>query len=276
MFGPIWTRSDRETQRLELYTASLQATSPHRRVYSSQPSGGLACEWMSALSTRRAVSPPEIRRARTAAKLVLRKGMAMESDKLRDLPLGTTVMVLEETDLGGGVVRAKVGIDSSPRGVAVHALGWVTVIKDGESKLFGDGGEYTWRPADGTTMRSSDSMAARIAARRRKSAEIRAKARAEPAPAPEQTGGADSETKVAKKKEKVIPFMTENELRKLATEYRQRAETGGGAASSNSLASKLGDMMVKKNVKVDQVVREWDANGDVRTQHSNFVPVSGR
>ena len=66
--------------------------------------------------------------------------------------------------------------------------------------------------------------------------------------------------------------MTENELRKLATEYRQRAETGGGAASSNSLASKLGDMMVKKNVKVDQVVREWDANGDVRTQHSNSRP----
>ena len=105
----------------------------------------------------------------------------MESDKLLDSPLGTTVMVLEETDLGGGVVREG-GYRFEPSRRCSPRLGVVTVIKDGESKLFGDGGEHTWRPADGTTMRSSDSMAARIAARRRKSAEIRAKAPPPPVP----------------------------------------------------------------------------------------------
>ena len=35
----------------------------------------------------------------------------------------------------GDVVRAKVGLDSTPRGVGIIQLGWVTAVKDGDSKL---------------------------------------------------------------------------------------------------------------------------------------------
>ena len=42
---------------------------------------------------------------------------------------------MNEIEVGGGVVRARVGLDSSPRGMAVNVLGWVTALKDGERKL---------------------------------------------------------------------------------------------------------------------------------------------
>ena len=44
------------------------------------------------------------------------------------------LQVVDE-DLVDGVIRCHVGKDSSPRGVAVHNLGWVTAAKDGELKV---------------------------------------------------------------------------------------------------------------------------------------------
>ena len=51
-----------------------------------------------------------------------------------------------------GVIRCHVGKDSSPRGVAVHSLGWVTAAKDGELKLTpikSDDGKRSGSPTGG-------------------------------------------------------------------------------------------------------------------------------
>ena len=54
--------------------------------------------------------------------------------QLGDIFEGKEIIVMEEVEIDG-VVRAKVGKDSTPRGIALHPLGWVTALKEGEEKL---------------------------------------------------------------------------------------------------------------------------------------------
>ena len=62
--------------------------------------------------------------------------MSLDSKQVKDIPEGSALLVLmEQRDKNTGVVRAKVGLDSSPRGVAVTPVGWVTAEKDGERIL---------------------------------------------------------------------------------------------------------------------------------------------
>lgn len=73
-------------------------------------------------------------RCEAAKKLVLRASAELESDRIGDIPAGRHLIVLEEAEVEG-TVRVRVGNDSTPRGVIVHSLGWVTAVKDGEWKV---------------------------------------------------------------------------------------------------------------------------------------------
>ena len=94
----------------------------------------------------------------------------MKSVKIGNVYAGTSVLVLEERAVED-VVRARIAVDSTPRGVAVHSLGWVTALKDGESKLTpmveprrAHLREYIEGPVDLTEPHDvTDSMASRIA-----------------------------------------------------------------------------------------------------------------
>lgn len=80
-----------------------------------------------------------IRRVEAAVKLVVRSSASLDSKKLGDLLPGEPLLVLEELCFEqpfDGLVRARVGRDSTPRGVCVNPIGWVTTFKDGESKLY--------------------------------------------------------------------------------------------------------------------------------------------
>ena len=126
---------------------------------------------------------PALRRARSTKKLVLRATASLDSKKSGSLPAGITVIVLEEVvDEASGVTRVRVGLDSSPRGVAFERVGWCTAEKDGEMKLtFLTGTERADHPPS-PTMRhvgaltaspAPNSMAARIARRRQEAAQER-------------------------------------------------------------------------------------------------------
>lgn len=65
---------------------------------------------------------------------VVRKSASLDSERLGDVTRGKVLLVVDE-DLVDGVIRCHLGKDSSPRGVAVHNVGWVTAAKDGELKL---------------------------------------------------------------------------------------------------------------------------------------------
>lgn len=127
-------------------------------------------------------SESKIPRAISLDKLVIRKGANLDSLRLGSLLPGRGVLILEENVMPDGSKRTRVGKESSPRGFAVEPLGWVTSIKDGEAKLapLADGApDATNRTShlsprvypheQGGSPRSSpaDSMASRIAARRR-------------------------------------------------------------------------------------------------------------
>ena len=75
-----------------------------------------------------------VKRVVVGAKLVLREQSSLESRRLGDVARGAVVLVVDE-DLVDGVVRCKIGSDSTPRGVAVHNMGWVTAAREGELKL---------------------------------------------------------------------------------------------------------------------------------------------
>lgn len=110
-----------------------------------------------------------IPRAMSLDKLVIRSGISLSSDKIGNLAMGASVLVLETEHQEDGSVRTKVGRDSSPRGFVVEPLGWITSVKrdltgDLEQKLVerdeADTNAAFHRRA------ASESMASRIAQRR--------------------------------------------------------------------------------------------------------------
>ena len=116
-----------------------------------------------------------------ADKLVIRKAHELTSEKVGNLVHGKTVLVLEQRTLDDGTVRARIGKMSSPRGLLVDSLGWVTCRKEAEEKLQelseDDINDADWRIAmdeynyrkdcDMAARVQTDSMASRIAQRRR-------------------------------------------------------------------------------------------------------------
>ena len=74
------------------------------------------------------------RRVLVSHKLVARSTPSLDSNKVGDVPRGAALLVVDE-DLVDGVIRCKVAKDSTPRGICVAPIGWVTAVKDGELKL---------------------------------------------------------------------------------------------------------------------------------------------
>ena len=64
-------------------------------------------------------------RACINAERLVRKGASLDSREAGTLRVGTMVEVLEETTLPDGVVRAKVGRESQPRGLTIVTDGWI-------------------------------------------------------------------------------------------------------------------------------------------------------
>ena len=81
----------------------------------------------------------KMERAISLDRLVVRKGPSYSSPKVGWLNLGKAVFVVEEETWENGTVRSRVAQESSPRGIAVDHIGWVTSSKRGiygpESKL---------------------------------------------------------------------------------------------------------------------------------------------
>lgn len=123
------------------------------------------------------------KRCTAGKKLVLRSAPHLESTKIGDIRAGTSHLLVLEQTVVDGVVRARIGKDSTPRGLAVVSLGWVTAVKDGELKL--EPSEDNGSPPQWNFLTSSaadateGSMSSRIAARRQsqKPSKVKAKAK---------------------------------------------------------------------------------------------------
>ena len=198
---------ERERQQAQAASEAAAVTSPEQAVESSprkgsarkqgspRPKGSPRKAGTPATGTPRSVplsarlySPPlsEPRRAVCLKEtLILRAGAALSSEKVGHLEANQMVVVTQQAELENGTVRARVGKLSSPRGVAIHPLGWVTMDAADEGtgsstylRILGPDEQHDtdWRRAaekrrerhdhDRASSRQ-DSMAARIAQRRR-------------------------------------------------------------------------------------------------------------
>lgn len=104
-----------------------------------------------------------LRRMVANTKLVLRSSSSLESDRLGNLLRGVEVLMMEQVTAGNGDVRVRIGRDSSPRGLCVNHMGWVTAKKGDSSKLTPI--EEVVEGEDGIVL--CGSMASRIAKQRR-------------------------------------------------------------------------------------------------------------
>jgi hypothetical protein len=238
------------------------------------------------LTTRLPPDVPELQQVLAAVKLVLREELALDSKKVRDIPAGTRLEVLEEVTIDG-VVRARVGEDSTPRGLCVHSLGWVTAFKDGEQKLV---------PKHSA---QSESLASRIAARRRKGSAARlqsklATAQQPAAPAPAGPSWDTSESFADRGDESALAPVAAFEPGREPLAAQSRAAAAAAAAAAqlppfefvssaalvqrvaeltkqaedvagrnfDTVASKLGRIMKEKKVNLEALMKEWDRNND--------------
>ena len=211
------------------------------------------------------------------AKLVLREGHTLDSRKLGNVYPGTKkLLVLDEVTAADGSVRAHIGKDSSPRGLIIDKLGWVTAYKEGEWILTPPGESAA--PDRTTAMRDDvvhDSLASRIAARRQlrvnerkgrmttprtpKSAEVEA---------PTSTAVTDLAAATAASASPLAPpplklevFHGSARLLELAQEQNEAANQVE-AQTFDTIESTLGQLLLRKNVKVEHLVSEWDRNRD--------------
>ena len=89
------------------------------------------------------LSDPDDKRVKRVvcnSKLVLREQASLSSKRLGEAARGSEVLVVDDEivvdeEAGCVVVRCKIAQDSTPRGVALHPLGWVTAAKEGDLKL---------------------------------------------------------------------------------------------------------------------------------------------
>ena len=266
-----------------------------------------------------------MRRCEAAVKLVVRSSPSLESKKVGDLMPGAPLIVMEELCVDGdseGVLRARVGKDSTPRGVCINPIGWVTTFKDGESKLLED--ESGTSPRDASPSASRDatpgrarpklglpppdwsfermdltptggSMASRIAWRRQETAKERhvrvcATLRdpsppfvlrdASPRPssplagrvgtstaaelaASGSRGGTPAMKRKGGKRSEVL-LRSEKLLETVATLLVEA--DAEGAQTFDTVSSKIGKLLVEKNIQPAELMHAWDRNKDVSLQ----------
>jgi len=266
----------------------------------------------------------EVHNCQTARKLVLRNSSELDSMKVGDIAAGTRLIVLEER-IVDGVVRARVGRDSTPRGLAVISLGWVTAMKDGDTKLDpaqnADGSPSSWQfetfePSghneddgqdygDGSdaspetkgsyvakTAKTSSRKRVNKSARRgntpptsnRKSAPERSKASttnlaaeldATAGKSASQTGSdsaieaAAGEPSSAPKAAAAPEVVFQSSKGLFEIERRLLADSDVEEAKCfDTVASKLGRLLMEKAIKVEGLMSEWDRNhdGDISKQ----------
>lgn len=63
--------------------------------------------------------------------------------------------------------------------------------------------------------------------------------------------------------------MTEQELLKMASDYRSKAG-GQGSESASTMSTKLGNILLSKSIKVSDLVKEWDRNNDGDVSKNEF------
>ena len=238
----------------------------------------------------RGIGLPSFYRAFVDKKLVLRSAAALDSQKVGDIKSGTFVTVLEEIRLDNHDIRARVGKDTSPRGLGGFDLGWVTAVKDGESKLVplvsltseaAMPQSASWSrlrsyDASGPLMDpsfsrldASGSMASRIAAKRRSRRQTSRTTKMEhEAPAPETTPPEEEEMKSEKSEKKKksnkapeFELKSSTELKLTAERMREEADECD-AVQFDTTRSKLGMLLFEKGAKIDEIMLEWDRNRD--------------
>jgi len=119
-------------------------------------------------------------------KLAVRSQPELTSSRVNSLVAGQRVIVMQKHTLDDGTVRAKVGKVSEPRGVMIESLGWVTMATASEEQLrcltTAEQHDADWRVRfDQDNLRKDldvfaaqhNSMASRIAERRRRSRPLR-------------------------------------------------------------------------------------------------------
>ena len=205
-------------------------------------------------------SPINVKRVKAARQLVLREAASLESKKITELRRGEVLVVVEEAVTEEGEHRARVARDSSPRGLAVHPIGWVTSFKDGEQKLIGLDDEEL--PPSSAPVRSrEESMASRIAKRRQQTARERLRSHGlEPAADGEPTGGTPASSP-ERKASPSVPFVGSAQLLATAAQHEAEAEALAGT-SVDTLATRVGRLLHARKIKVAELVKEWDRNGD--------------
>lgn len=225
-------------------------------------------------------------RAVLTKKLVLRTGLSLSSAKIGDLPAGKEIIIINRQQTEDGVERVRVGQDSSPRGIAVHNLGWVTALKDGERKLTtvlerGGSPRHHVRGFIEGMDNLGDSVAQRIALRRRKRLHARgALPRTHTAEGSHAVasmmlsggnytrtsrgGGAVREANVPVPHQKLDAWVPVEMLVKHRATLLQTANLERQRDPEAPPAIKLARLFEWKQLTVTQLMREWDTNNDVR------------
>ena len=244
----------------------------------------------------------------STTKLVVRSGKSLTSERIGDLLSGVEVLILDQTLLKSGVTRARVGVDSSPRGVCVNPMGWVTAEKDGEIKLAPLGSdilealqpEAHGGPAQRlrvsknaldpsfTRLEDNPASAARMARKRIESIDRRTvkaatprsvqqgevASKAETAEGLEEPASTASRMPAAPKPRKTPPPSTWQSVQGLKAKMDavlQAADAADAKGKSfDTLEAKLGRLLVQKGVKVEELIVEWDRNNDGQINKLEF------
>ena len=219
---------------------------------------------------------PSFYRAVVDKKLVLRTASDLNSKRVGDVVSGTFVTVLEEIAMANNDIRARIGRDTSPRGLGGFDLGWVTAVKDGDSYLVplnvvsSNSNAAYWsrlRRYDG-----NESTASRIAKRRtqrQQSKMARSRALLPGSANPEAAPETAPESKKKKKKEE--PVRSSLELNEIVERLVKEAEAFD-TVQYDTTSSILGQLLHEKGIKVDTMTPiSLDSR---RTPLSHLMPVS--
>ena len=229
---------------------------------------------------RRGIGVSSFYRAIADKKLVLRVSPDLDSERIGDVKMGTSVTVLEEQTLKNGDIRARIGKDTSPRGVGGFDLGWVTAVKDAESKLVplvsltASSASASWSHvrSDGGDASAGTSLASRIAAKRRsrrQTAGAASRAEVPEAAVQDEVGKAKEEHKPKREKKEVFELKTSNELHEIVADLIVEAEKYD-SVQFDTCSSKLGQLLRDGNVKLDKLMGEWDRNKDGEISKQEF------
>ena len=236
---------------------------------------------------------PAVVRCPPGKKLVARETVSLDSELVGNVYDGREVLVLEEVQLGkGGDVRAKLGLESKPRGVTVTTLGWVTSVKDGERMVtFTRAEDAAAADEEARVVELSESMASRIARRRQDNAEGRlrkhtARAAADAADgaggagsaAEEEAASAAEAAAAEKRKREKAPliFLNSTQLQERHAALLDQVERANAPQIELTASVQLGRLLLAKSVKLDDLMLEWDRNHDVRQPASRGRPMPAR